>query len=157
MKRLALALTVTITAFLGLGQMASAQYDASASSVTADGKTTVTYTGCTDGETITFTLPGATPETATALCADGTASVVFSLSPTTATSGTAVGTTSPSVTFTVASLPATTVPATTPSGGLPATGSDGVNTTTGLAIGALVVGLGLFAVAQVRRRQTTHA
>lgn len=56
---------------------------------------------------------------------------------------------------TTTAAPATTVapPATTPGGGLPATGSDGIAATTGIAIGLLVVGLGLFVVAQVRRRQ----
>ena len=47
----------------------------------------------------------------------------------------------------------TTVPATLPGSGLPETGSNGIGTTTGIAIGLLVVGLGLFVVAQVRRRQ----
>jgi len=47
----------------------------------------------------------------------------------------------------------TTVPATIPGAGLPATGSSGMGTTTGIALGLFVVGLGLFIVAQVRRRQ----
>ena len=49
--------------------------------------------------------------------------------------------------------PTTAAPVTTPSGGLPATGSDGIGTTTGIAIGLLIMGLGLFAVATVRRSQ----
>jgi hypothetical protein len=64
-------------------------------------------------------------------------------------------------------VPAPTVPVTTAApvvttapplaGGLPATGSDGIGTTTGIALGLLVVGLGLFVVAQVRRRQAPTA
>lgn len=146
MKRFALALTVTIAAVLGLGQMASAQYSASASATTTDGKTTVTYTGCVAGETITFSLPGATPAMATGVCASGTASASFVITAT--TNGTAQGTTSPAVTF-VASLAATP---TVPTSDLPATGSNGISTTTGLAMGLFVVGLGLFVVAQARRR-----
>ena len=46
---------------------------------------------------------------------------------------------------------AQTAPATTvPTVGLPATGSDGIGHTTGVSLGLLVVGLGLFAVATVR-------
>ncbi len=43
---------------------------------------------------------------------------------------------------------------TTPTGGLPATGSGGTNTTLMLGLGALIVGGGLFGVSQIRRRQT---
>ena len=150
MKRLALALTVTITAFLGLGQMASAQYGPTGSATTiSNGSTTVTYTGCVNGETITFTFPGAT--SVTAVCAGGAATA--SLPVPGPGTGTARGTTSPAVTFTVASQ----APATNPPGGLPATGSNGIDTSTGLAAGLLVVGLGLFVVAQVRRRQPNLA
>jgi LPXTG-motif cell wall-anchored protein len=42
-------------------------------------------------------------------------------------------------------------------GGLPATGSGGTNTTLMLGLGALVVGGGLFGVSQIRRRQTLSA
>jgi hypothetical protein len=49
---------------------------------------------------------------------------------------------------------ATTVPATVPIAGLPATGGPGGRgTITDIAFGLFVVGLGLFIVAQVRRRQ----
>ena len=44
--------------------------------------------------------------------------------------------------------------ASTSSAGLPATGSDGIGTTTGIAVGLLAVGLGLFIVTRVRRRQS---
>ena len=148
MKRLALALTVSICAILSLGQLVSAQYDRSVSSSTTDGRSVVTYSGCVSGETITFNLPGATPETAPGVCANGTASAVFTDAA--GKTGTASGTTSPLVNFTVASIaPAPTSPPT----GLPATGSSDINIALGPAIGLLVVGLGLFVVAHVRRRQ----
>ena len=51
----------------------------------------------------------------------------------------------------------TTISPTVPGGGLPATGSGGMGTMTGIAIGLLVVGAGLFIVAQVRRRETSAA
>jgi len=54
-------------------------------------------------------------------------------------------------------VPAVTTPATVPGSGLPATGSDGIGVTTMIAIGLLVVGLGLFAVAQERRRHPSLA
>ncbi len=93
----------------------------------------------------------------------GNATVTFSAAPTAAGTYTvtASGPTSPVQTavFTIAAQAATTTVApavtpapTTPGSGLPATGSSGISTTTGIAIGLLVVGAGLFIVAQVRRR-----
>jgi hypothetical protein len=100
----------------------------------------------------------------------GNATGTFTASPTAAGTYTvtAVGPQSgtQTTTFTVAqqatttttAAPATTAPpATVPGTGLPATGSDGIAATTGIAIGLLVVGLGLFVVAQVRRRQPSAA
>ena len=49
--------------------------------------------------------------------------------------------------------PTTTVAAVSPPTGLPATGSGGIGTTTGIAIGLFVVGLGLFVVTRLRRSQ----
>lgn len=46
---------------------------------------------------------------------------------------------------------------TIPTGGLPATGSSGVSTMAIIAIGLLIVGVSLFVVSQVRRRQTVMA
>ena len=66
--------------------------------------------------------------------------------------GTVVGTLSFDQPFTVV-----VVAPVTPPGGLPATGSGGIGTTTTVAIGLFAVGLGLFAVAQVRRRQAAVA
>jgi uncharacterized membrane protein YtjA (UPF0391 family) len=97
-----------------------------------------------------------------------TASATFTAAPTApgTYNGTAVGAQSGSTpfSFTIPGQTATTVPPPTTAapvpttqpalvGGLPATGSGGISTTTGIAVGLLVVGLGLFVVAQVRRRQ----
>ncbi len=57
----------------------------------------------------------------------------------------------------VASFSVVVAAPTTPPGGLPATGSGGIDTTTGIAMGLLAVGLGLFGVTLVRRRQTAVA
>ena len=85
----------------------------------------------------------------------GNATFTFTAAPTApgTYSGTAVGQQSPSQSFSF-TLPGQA--ATTPETGLPATGSDGIGTTTGIALGLLVVGFGLFVVAQVRRRQVPN-
>jgi LPXTG-motif cell wall-anchored protein len=152
---------------------------------TLGGPFTVTYNNCVVGETITFTLllPGGTtaiqtingPCVAPALtsgsvvglllpqqAANGRATATFPSSPTTPGTYTirAQGTTSAVVTtqLVVPGSTSTTVAptATTPGGGLPATGSDASTPFTMIAIGLLVVGVGLFAVAQVRRRQAPN-
>ena len=56
-----------------------------------------------------------------------------------------------SATLVVSAAPATT-PGAGGSGALPSTGSGGISQTTGIALGLLVVGLGLVIVAQIRRR-----
>lgn len=101
-----------------------------------------TYNGTAVGEdspsqAFGFTIPGQATTTAVATTAPPTTPppTANAASPTTATP------------------PALTVPGS----GLPATGSDGIGTTTGIALGLLVVGLGLFVVAQVRRRQSPSA
>ena len=99
----------------------------------------------------------------------GNATFTFTAAPTApgTYSGTAVGLESPSQSFsftlpgqaattTTPVAPTTAPPVTTPGTGLPATGSDGIGTTTGIALGLLVVGFGLFVVAQVRRRQVPN-
>jgi FlaG/FlaF family flagellin (archaellin) len=97
----------------------------------------------------------------------GTATATFSNAPTTpgTYNGVGVGELSPSLPFqfvipgqvVTTTIAPTTVPATVPGSGLPATGSGGLGTTTGIAVGLLAVGLGLFVVAQVRRRQSPAA
>lgn len=147
---------------------------------------TVTYNNCALGSDVVFTLASATVSPQTVACAApvglvktaapdlGNATATFTVSTDPGTyDGTAVNAQQEvSLPFEVmveaappTTVPPTTVPPTTPtsvaptvpSGGLPATGSDGIGTTTGIAIGLLVLGLGLFAVAQVRRRHVTSA
>jgi LPXTG-motif cell wall-anchored protein len=147
---------------------------------TIGGAFSVTYNNCFVGETITFTLFGVNGTTVLATVqgpclspisvgsvvglllpqqtANGSASGNFTSSPT--EPGTypirAQGATSPAVTTQLVVQGTTTTvapPVTTPGGGLPATGSDSSTPFTMIAIGLFTVGVGLFAVAQVRRRQ----
>ena len=147
----------------------------------AGGAYTVTYDNCFVGETITFTQADSTPTEVTAPCeavaapasilglllpqqaALGSAVGSFTAAPTAPGdyTGTAAGVDSPSLPFmfTIAGDDTTTTMAPTtptteaPAAALPATGSNGIGTTTGIAIGLLAVGAGLFVVAQIRRRQ----
>jgi hypothetical protein len=117
------------------------------------------FLGQTASGTATGTLTAPTaPGTyqGTGVQAGGAASADFTIVVQQATTTTAPGasTTVAGAPTTVAGAP-TTVAAT--GAGLPATGSGGMGTTTTIAIGLLVVGLGLFVVAQVRRRQPTTA
>jgi LPXTG-motif cell wall-anchored protein len=169
MKKIALALAAVAAMILGLGGVANANpipipnvYPPVVPSVTVTPSTvgpggTVTVTAnCTPGETVTVTLESAT---ASAPCGeDGTVTLTISAPSAVGTyNGTVAGTVSgPLGSFAVTVLAAGPTP-TTPTGGLPSTGSDGTNTTTMIAAGLLVVGLGLFAVATVRRRQTPAA
>jgi hypothetical protein len=98
-----------------------------------------TYNGTAVGQrsatqTFAFTIPGQASTTST------------TLAPTTTLAAT-----------TTTAAPVTTAPVTTPGTGLPATGSDGVGVMTGIALGLFAVGLGLFIVAQVRRKQSPTA
>jgi hypothetical protein len=153
MKKLALALISASALVFGFGMVAEAQYGttpavtASPSTVVAGGTTTVTATGCTPPEVLTFTITGGASQTAT--CVAGSASVQLAVA---SSAGTYPGTVVGSLGFSQPFSIVVTAP-TTPPGGLPATGSDGIGATTGMAIGLLMVGLGLFAVAQFRRRQ----
>ena len=183
MKKLALAFISASALVFGFGVVAEAQgYGESLTlptAPTAGGGYTALYTNCQAGETITFSQPESNPTTVTGTCVAtvtltgaimgvvlpsqavlGNATGAFTAAPTApgTYTVTASGTISPvqTTTFTIAATPTTTTPTTLP-GDLPATGSNGVGTTTGIAIGLLVVGVGLFVVAQVRRRQTTVA
>jgi len=174
MKKFALALMVASAALFGFGAVASAQYPTSLTVGTpsAGGPYSSTYTNCVNGETITFSQPQSTPATISVVCAGRSATANFTNAPTVAGTYTvtAGGPTSPARTqsFSISGATATTlpatggadgagVPATTPTTGLPATGSNGIGTSTTIAIGLLAVGFGLFAVAQVRRRQPNLA
>ena len=180
MKKFALALMASAALVFGFGAVAQAQYGSatvtfSVSSATPGQTITITINGCTPGETVTVTLNGAVVATATCTAAGGLTQgslLGIGLVQQTATSATATFTapTTPgtypvvvtgnrgySVTTSLTVVAAATTPATTPGGGLPATGSSGMGTTTSIAIGLLAVGAGLFFVAQVRRRQPSPA
>jgi hypothetical protein len=159
MKKLALGLIAISSAVLGFGMVAEAQYGSVGGTATVTptttapgGTVTVEMSGCTPGETVDFVLESAT---ASATCAeDGTASASLPAPGATGTyTGTAAGVTS----GVTASFSVVVAQAVTPPGGLPATGSDGISTTAGIAIGLLVIGVALFGVSQIRRRQTITA
>jgi LPXTG-motif cell wall-anchored protein len=152
-KKVALSIVALAAVLFGLVAPAAAspQYPPSGLEVTVTDPTpspggtfSVTATGCAEGDTVTFSFNG---ETQTAVVSGGSATVSFT-APTTPGSYTGTVTCSG-----VAGDFGIVVPS---SGGtLPATGSDGIAGTTVIAIGLLGVGLGLFAVATFRRRQTT--
>jgi hypothetical protein len=171
MKKFALALMAASAAVFGFGIVADA-YPISPEPVTVDnatpgvGEEITVRANCASGETVMFEILG---DSATATCSAGAGGASFLMA--VATSGTAsakltmpseAGTYTISVTgsesgdlgsLTVVAVAQTTPATTVPTGGLPATGSDGIGSMTGVALGLLVVGLGLFAAATVRRRQ----
>jgi hypothetical protein len=183
MRKLALALMAVSASVFGFGIVASAQsYDqaisTSPTSPAPGAAYSVTYTNCVAGDVITFSQPQSSPTSVTGTCdgaaqnaltgsvlgivlprqaALGTATGNFQAAPTApgTYNGTAVGAQSPQLTFQLTvpgQAPATTA-VVTPTAPLPATGSSGLGTTMGVALGLLAVGIGLFVVAQVRRRQ----
>jgi len=145
---------------------------------------TLTVTGCAPGEIITFSINGNVVATTTcvtvaALSAGDDVELRAALVVQTRAVATFAAPATPG-TYTVlvtgnqgffasivivVSAPAATTPPVTggtvaaavPGGGLPATGASGTGSMTSMAIGLLVVGLGLFVVAQVRRRQPSPA
>lgn len=180
MKKIALAFLSAAALVFGFGVVADAQYGAGGTSTVSPtnpgpgGTFTMTLNGCEPPETVqyTLTLNGSQVDSASAPCAsslslgsiigllaqasaNGTSSAQLTLGVTPGSYiATATGLTSgvtSSQTLTVVGTP------TPPAGGLPVTGSGGMGPTTQVAIGLLVVGLGLFAVAQIRRRKTTLA
>lgn len=157
MKKFASVVAAAAISLLALGTPAQASpYPPGGQQVTIDdaapaaGGPVVVTAACTGDETVTITLGD---QTATTTCEDGTATVTINAPSTPgAITGVVLGATSgPLGEFEV--TVAAQVPVTTPSTGLPATGSSGVGLTAGLAVGLLVVGLGLFVAATVRRRQ----
>ena len=178
MKKLVAAVAAVFAIVLGSAGIASASppggddVTVGDSTVTAGAPVDVSA-DCTVGETVTFTLDGSSDTSVCVASTDaedtsgeGTSGV--SLTAPTAP-GTYTGTVSGSVsgdlgTFTVVVEGATGSGegttggsggggTATPSGQLPATGSDSSGAITTIAIGLLVAGLGLFAVATIRRRQ----
>lgn len=171
MKKFALALMAAAAAVFGVGMVANAyppvpDAPGVSDSTPAPGGTFTVTSACAVPETVTFTIPG---DSDTATCEPG-ATGAFLLLQQTTPDGVATGTlTAPTAagTYTVTitgsssgdlgTVSVTVAAQTDPGGGLPATGSDGVATTTWIAAGLLIVGLGLFAVATVRRRQPAAA
>jgi hypothetical protein len=159
MKKLLVALAASLAVFFGMGGAAHAQYGGNSGvvivtppTVAPGGTVTVTVTNCTPGERVDITVAGVS---VSVTCGpDSVASAAIPM-PTTPGSynGTAVG----SVSGFTTSFVVTVVAPTVPPGGLPATGSGGIDTTTGIAAGLFAVGLGLFGVAQFRRRQAAVA
>ena len=156
MKKFALALVAVAAMILGVGGVANAyplggqSITISPSTVSPGGSVTVTA-NCTPGESVT--IPCETDDTRPTNAGIATGIVN---APTTVGSfdGTVTGTVSgPLGSFTVT----VQTSGTTPTSGLPTTGGDGTSTMTMIAVGLLVVGLGLFVVATVRRRQTPVA
>jgi LPXTG-motif cell wall-anchored protein len=153
-KKFAMAIMAVSATVLGFGGAANAAYPPDDVTVTVSSKTppsgstiTATIEGCVDGESATFVLEGST---ATGVTTGGTASGQLKV-PTAPGSytGSATCASGASANFAI------TVP--TPSGGLPATGSSGINSTVAMSAILLLVGVGLFAVSQIRRRQTATA
>ncbi|MFK7919159.1 MAG: hypothetical protein AB8G14_13870 [Ilumatobacter sp.] len=118
------------------------------------GETITVTANCSGTETVTFTLNGAAASTA---CADGTATTTVSVpnTPGPFVLG-ATGEDSGDLGSTEIEVVAAAAPA-APTGGLPATGSDGVGLTAMVAGGLLAVGLLLFGTATLRRRQAPAA
>ena len=166
MRKLALALmaAAAASATLGVGVVADA-YPPPGVAATVDdsspapgGPVRVTMVGCVPPESVAFELEDSTDSS---VCVAGPSSFRFA-APTQAsavgnlTAPTADGTYTGSTTGVTSGLTATfTISVRSASQGeLPKTGSDGVATTTLIAGGLLIVGLGLFAVAQLRRRRS---
>lgn len=160
MKKFALALIASVLVLFGFAAPAGAQTSPyGGSSVTATvspassrpgGPVTITVSACAANSPVIIVFNGAT-STVTANAAGGATATVTAPSaagtyPGTATCGTLV-----------ASFSVVVTAAVTPPGGLPATGSGGIDSTMTVALGLLAVGLGLFGVTMVRRRQTVTA
>ncbi len=175
MKKLALAVMAVAVTVFGFGVVAEAQYGStpqiavSPSTVPASGTVTLTISGCTPGEVLTVRLEGQFLGTvqcraggtlgsfvaASLLSQAGTGSATFTFdAPGVAGTytGTVVGNRGFNRSFQIVVLAPTTPP-----GGLPATGSGGIDSTMAVGLGLFAVGLGLLAVAGFRRRQTAVA
>ncbi|MFT6390679.1 MAG: hypothetical protein ACJA14_000186 [Ilumatobacter sp.] len=176
MKKIVFALVVMLTAVSGVGSVASAGvYPPADQLVTVDDGTPtagdeVTVTAkCAVPEDVEFTIEGdsaiapcvATVGTDSSLAtSDGVATAKLNAPGIAGTyTVSAVGSVSGdlgSVDLVVAAQVETTTTL-APVDGLPATGSDGIGLTTGIAFGVFAAGLLLFALATVRRRQPAAA
>ncbi len=174
MKKFALALMASAAAVFGVGMVADAypppvDTPVVDDSTPAPGGSITVSAPCIVPEQVTFSIPGDS-ETVTCQPAATGAFMLASLFAQAEPDGVATATlTAPSTagTFTVTitgttsgsigTVSVTVQAATDPGGGLPATGSDGIGTTTWIAGGLLIMGLGLFAVATIRRRDNAVA
>ncbi len=164
MKKIGLTFAAALALVFGVAQGVSAQYGPSAggSDAAPGGETEVAVNGCQPGEQVTIDLPGFEnpPQALTRSVqtinadAEGNAFTVF-VAPN--APGTYPGTATCGVLTANFSVTVLDVPPDTNGGGsggqLPSTGSGGQSSITYVAVGLLVVGLGLFAVAGFRRRQ----
>jgi LPXTG-motif cell wall-anchored protein len=171
MKKFAVSLIATVVGVFGFGAVAGAQYGASPFTVVASPTTvgpsevvTVTVQGCEPGENLIATLgeqsDDATCEGASGLgsttnrqtqVSTGNATMTVTAPPALGTyTGTVTGE-SNSATFTITVIAQSAAP----TGSLPQTGSNGIGTTTTIALGLLAVGVGMLAVTQIRRRRAT--
>ncbi len=150
LKQLTAALFISGAAVLAGGGVTHADYPPGSGIVTPSDSTpdagttfTVTATACQVGETVTFSFQSVTTPV---ICSASNVATASFAAPATggAFNGTAVyGTTGGTLNFTVnVAAP----------GGLPATGSSGSNTTMTIAAVLLASGIGIFLVAQRRRK-----
>jgi hypothetical protein len=157
-------------AVFGFSLVAQAQYPPPAVAISVDDPTpapgqtiTVTFQGCTPGETVNFVLVASNSAGQCSAAAAGLSLLMQAPVSGTATGqltaptapGTYTGSATGATSGQTASFTVTVSQAAAPPGGLPATGSGGISTLNMIAIGLLVIGAGLFAVSQIRRRQAT--
>ncbi len=169
MNKFTMSVIATLAAIFGFGAVANAQYGASPFGVTASptvgpsGPVTITVRGCEPGQSLTATLvdqsDAATctgvdgPQSSAAGPATGNATMTVT---TPKVAGTYTGTVASASVGNNATFTVTVVAqAATRTGSLPQTGSDGIGTTTTIALGLVAVGVGMLVVTQIRRRRTT--
>ena len=160
LKRIGIVLAAVGLAAFGADSVANAQtsdYPPSAPTVVVDntnpppgGTITITINNCRPGENVTFSLPPQAPVTIVCNAAGvAVASLSAPLQPGTYPGTVVLQESGVTLAFSI------TVAA--PTGGLPATGSDGTQSGIWYGLGLLGLGAGLFGVSQVRRRQTRLA
>jgi hypothetical protein len=176
MRKFALAVLAASAAVFSFGVAAEAQYGAVNAVVTAvppvvtpGGQFRTTFIGCTPGESVTFVFVSSN---AKAACKGGASRGPAQglTTPDQAGAGTAIaeltapqaiglqtGTATTSHSELSESFAITVVAAPVPQAELPATGSGGLSTTTGVAVGLFGIGIGLFGVSRYRRRQFAAA
>ena len=160
MNKFVVSLVAIVAAIIGSGAVASAQYGAtdfgvvvSPTTVGSSGAVTVTVQGCAPGETLVVTLVGESVDV-TCMPSDESSGTATGVVAAPSAAGTYTGTVASSASSNSATFTVTVVAqAGTPSGALPQTGSDGIATTTTIALGLVAVGVGMLVVTQIRRRR----